>query len=192
MSSSATAFEYESWPYEGIPYFEVVKDKIELHETASSKSPVIAKINAKKGSVASFAFGVEELIKRHKKYGTIFGIKDGATINSDFVLGKSIQITTKPGVIRATTSGAITGSFYNKGDVIEDLMYLGEGNCLYRYHGIVFDNDTCLFSDLQDGSLVQESRPVTEWWVTVVNNGKTMGWLKIDDDSPFRMIETIR
>lgn len=185
-------YEHESWPYEGMPYFEVVKDKFELHETASSKSPVVMKLNIEKGSVMSFDFGVKELIKNRKQYGTNYGVKNGARINNDYILGKSIQKTIRPGVIRATTSGAIMFSPYNKGDVIEELLYLGEGVCLYRYDGKVFENDTCLFSDLQDGSLVQESRPVTEWWISIVKSGKIMGWVKIDEKSPLKMIETIK
>ena len=184
-------FEHESWPYEGMPYFEVIKDKLELYETASSNSPIITKLNIKKGSVMSFAFGVKELV-RHRQQGTSYGVKDGAIINNDPILGKSIQKTIKPGVIRAKTSGAVMGSLYDEGAMIEVMLYLGEGVCLYRYDGKVFENDTCLFSDLQDGSLVQESQPVTEWWVSVLKNGKTLGWIKIDDKSSLRMIETIK
>ena len=191
-NAAQDVYEHESWPYEGMPYFVIVKDVFDLRETTSSTSPVVVKLNVEKGSVMSFDFGVKELIKRRKQYGTIFGINNNAKINDDLLLGKSIQRTIKPGVIRATASGAVMGTLYDKGDVIEDLLYLGEGVCLYRYKGGVFENETCLYSDIQDGSLVQESRPITEWWVSVVKSGKPLGWLKIDDKSPLKMVETIK
>lgn len=185
-------FEHESWPYEGMPYFEVVKDKIELRESSSNKSPVVATINVEKGSAMSFDFGAKELLKRRKEYGEVFGIKGKAKINTDIVLGKSIQKTIKPGIIRATADITADGFNLKKNDVIEDLLYLGEGVCLYRFGGKVSENETCLYSQIENGSLVQESRPVTEWWVALIKNGKTLGWLKIDDNSPLRMVETIK
>ena len=196
MTSVAIAaqdvFQYESWPFEGMPYFEVVKDKIELHESATSKSPVVATINVKKGSVMSFDFGVTELMKRRKEYGgAIFGIKNNVKIYSDLMLGKSIQITIKPGILRARADGGAWGFSYKKGDVIEDLVYVGEGVCIYRYAGKVTKDVPCLYNEIGDGTLVQESQPVTEWWVTVVENGKTIGWLEIDGSSPLNMIDTI-
>ncbi|MBI5675341.1 MAG: hypothetical protein HZC48_05865 [Nitrospirae bacterium] len=185
-------FQYESWPFEGMPYFEVVKDKIELHESAMSKSPVVATLMLKRGAVMSFDFGVKELIKRRKEYGgKIFGIKNNAKIYSDLILGKSIQITIKPGILRARADGGAWGFSFKKGDVIEDLVYVGEGVCVYRYAGKVTKDVPCLYNEIGDGTLVQESQPVTEWWVTVVENGKTIGWLEIDGSSPLNMIDTI-
>lgn len=185
-------FEHESWPYEGMPYFEMVTDKIELRESSSNKAPVVTTINVEKGSAISFDFGAKELVKRRKEYGEVFGIKNSAKINTDLVLGKSIQKTIKPGIIRATAAVTADGFKLKKSDVIEDLLYLGEGVCLYRFSGKVSENETCLYSQIENGSLVQESRPVTEWWVTLEKNGKTLGWLKIDDSSPLHMVETIK
>jgi hypothetical protein len=37
-------------------------------------------------------------------------------------------------------------------------------------------------------SLVLESRPVIEWWVSVEQNKKSKGWIKIDDKATLRAI----
>jgi hypothetical protein len=192
LDVARAVFEDKSSPVEGMPYFKVIKEKIDVHESASSNSPIIATIKVEKDSAISFDFGAKELIKRRKEYGEVFGIKNKAKINTDVVLGETIQKTIKPGIIRAAADGKAQGFSFKKGDVIEDLLHVGEGVCVYRYGGTVLEDEFCLYSLIEQNILVQESRPVTEWWLSVFKNGKKMGWLKIDDKSPLKLVETIK
>jgi hypothetical protein len=184
------AFEYESWPREGPFYFEVITDKLVLHDKPASDSPVIASISAKKGTIVSDASGVKQLIRLQKNGGHLVGIRGSAKVNVDIILGRRIQKTIKPGIIRALEGGVAENMLiFNKNDVIEFMMPLSEGRCLLRYKGNPVENSTCLDYELRvEQSLVLESRPVVEWWISIEQNNKPNGWIMVDDKTSLRTI----
>jgi hypothetical protein len=184
------AFEYESWPYEGPFYFEVVTDTLVLHEKPASDSPVIATIPVKRGTIISDKSGVKELIRSQNEGGHLDGIKDSAKVNVDVILGRSIQKTIKPGIIRALEGGVAENMpVFGKNDVIEYMVPLSEGRCLLRYEGKAVENSTCLDHELHvEKSLVLESRPVIEWWVSFEQNKISKGWIKVDDKTTLKAI----
>jgi hypothetical protein len=210
----SNAFEYESWPFEGMPYFRVKVDTLVLHKETEDNSEVAARLPVRKGSVITFPFGVKELLKRFQEPGNFDTIEKPDLINRKIILKDSIQKSVKPGIIRAVKAGSFKGytvgknnkiikttkkpkeqSFtFKKGDVIEDLLYLGEGLCLLNYRGTILEQETCLGQEIElDKSLVRESQPVTEWWVSVVQNKKILGWLSIDNSNDqLELIETIK
>lgn len=134
-------------------------------------------------------------------------------INTEITLDKSSQKVVKPGIIKATKKGkfqideyygpikscwdigkiklkSVDEFVFNKGDVIEDLLYLGEGHCLMRFKGQVFVSDTCL--DDIDG-LERISQTKSEWWFTVNKNKKELGWFRMDEKNDvFQLIDTIK
>jgi hypothetical protein len=160
-----------------------------LHKARSTKSPVISIVIVDKGSIVSFDFGVKELLPYRKEFGKLVGVNDDAKINTTLILGKSFQITVKPGILRAVSDGSADTFNFKKGDIIEEMQYLGEGECLYRYKGNLFQEHPCIDDNL---SLKKESEMITEWWVEVMQNGISKGWLLIDANAPLRIIDTVK
>ena len=207
----AYAFEISSWPYEGMPYFRVLTDTLILHEEPSSQSPHAARVSIEKGSFISFPYGVRNLIS-YARDGKVSGVPNEESINTDIMLDKSLQRTTSPGIIKAVADGKFDAStygkvntlvdskieskektfYFTKGDIIEKLSYLGEGVCLFRFGGEVFSHHGCLYWNLEKyRTLVRESEPVTEWWISFKKNGKPLGWLRVDNENnQIEMVET--
>lgn len=61
------AFECQSWPFEGMPYFFAKTDNLVLYSTPSSSAPFTEPIKIEKGSIVTFSYGVKEIIGRRKE-----------------------------------------------------------------------------------------------------------------------------
>lgn len=204
-------FECDSWPFEGIPFFRVKTDTFSLHEKPSRDSPLSKTIKIDKGSVVSFPFGISELI-RHQKEGTAVLVA-GMEINTKIILDKSIQVTLASGIIKATRNGIFKADssygkikscseindsktkgnkeyHFKKGDIVENLLYLGEGECLFRYKDEIFVHHGCLSDTV---GLQKESDPETEWWISFKIENKNVGWLQMTEtNNPIELIDTVK
>jgi hypothetical protein len=212
-TSMAIAFECDSMPFEGIPFFRVKTDTLTLHQKASLESPVTQPVKVEKGSIISFKDTYAEIIRKRTQYGDSALIKSTDVINTKITLGKSTQRVAKPGIIKATKSGtfevvehygpikscsdigkikfeSVSKFTFKQGDIIEDLLYLGEGQCMMRFKGQVFLSDTCLGN--VEG-LERKSQPEHEWWFTVNENKKEIGWFKMTEKNDFlQLIDTVK
>ena len=206
-------FDHSSWPYEGMPYFRVITDTLILYKEPSSQSPLAAPVSIKKGSFISFPNGVKELISDAKD-GKARSVPNVESINMEIVLDQSMQRTVSPGILRAVAPGRFEGISYGHrdnlfepepegeakifyfidDDIIEELSYVGEGECMYRFLGEVLLQRDCLYTELQvEYTVERKSKPVTEWWLSVKKGNKTLGWLKMDDkNSQLKLVETIK
>ncbi len=209
----AYAFECDSIPFEGIPFFRAKADTLTLHQKASSESPVIKRVKVEKGSIISFKDTYAELIRKRNEYGDSALIKSTDIINARITLDKSTQKVVKPGIIEATKKGtfqvvthygpiktcaeigqikfkSINEFTFKEGDVIEDLVYLGEAQCMMRFKGQVFISDICL--DNVEG-LQRKSQPKSDWWFTVNENKKELGWFKMTEkNDSLQLIDTVK
>jgi hypothetical protein len=207
------AFECDSWPYEGIPFLRVKTDTISLHQNPSSKSPLNQPVKIEKSSIVSFSNGVTELIRKRKEYGASSLVKATDVINTKIILDKSLQKVVVPGAIKAAWPGSFTvinhygpiksceeigkvkfkslSEFnFKEGDIIENLIYLGEGQCMMRFKGQVFVHETCL--DNVDGLEVQ-SQPQTEWWLSLIESKKELGWFNMTEKNGIlELIDTVK
>lgn len=215
--SFSSTFECESWPYEGIPFFRVKTDTLTLHQKTSSESPVMQPMKIAKGSIVSFQNGVAELIRKRKESGDKSSlIKSTDLINTQIILNESIQKTVKPGIIKAITDGtfdvvnhygpikaceeigkvkfqSVSSFSFKKGDVIEYLLNLGEGQCMMRFKGQVFVHETCLYNIDGLESQSELTQPKTEWWFSFTDHNKNMGWFKMtESNNSLELIETIK
>lgn len=195
---SAATFELESRPFEGIPYFRIKTDMLVLRKMPSTKSHAVRRVPIKKGSIVTFPFMIEELLR--------WGSDEvKGSINTEIMLDKSIQRTIKPEIIKAIADGSFNGErigknnkvtkpdsrypkieefFFKKGDIFEYLLYLGEGVCLVRYYGDLITHHGCIFTDAgSDQWFVQISEPAIEWWLRFSKKGKTFGWVKMKMDA---------
>ena len=211
------AFDVASWPYEGMPFFRVLTSTLILHKEPSSGSQLAEPVSITKGTVVTFKWGVEELSRKIRTspdfYKNLFGLENESSINRKIILGKSVQRNISPGIYRAETDGKVDGCSYGKvtnlidsqiecteksfnfkkGAVIEDLFYLGEGVCLFRLAGEVFEEHGCLFSSIGKGAVVEESKGVSEWWVSFEQGERVLGWLNVDENThQIKMLDTIK
>jgi len=78
--------------------------------------------------------------------------------------------------------------------VIEDLLYLGEGVCLFNYNGTIVEQQGCLGQEIElDKLLVRESQPISEWWVSIMKDNRIQGWFRLDNsDSLLELSGTIQ
>lgn len=216
LADFASSFECESWQYEGIPYFRVKTDTLSLHQSASLDSPLMQPVKIKKGSIVSFPNGVKDLIRRRKEFVDASVFKSTDVINTTIILDESIQKTVKPGIFKAVHDGTVNvqnhygpvkscaeigkikfqsvSSFsFKKGDVIELLLTMGEGQCMLRFKGQVFTHETCLYDVNGLESQAEFTPPQTEWWIGFSADQRKIGWLKMTDNNPtLELIETIK
>jgi len=216
-TSSAYGFEIFSDPFEGMPFFRVITDTLILHKESNSDSPKVLPVPIKKGTIVTFQWGVKELKRKIKKspdgyYKKYLGVESEKSINTEIVLDNSVQRNVSPGIHEALSGGVIDGSIYGelspdgnyrekivhfeKEDIIEKLMYTGEGSCIFRVKGEVLYHHPCLYWEGEKGIIERKSRPVTEWWLRFSGNKKILGWMKINSDNQgndqIRLIETIQ
>jgi hypothetical protein len=209
----AEEFEASSWPYEGIPYFRVLTDKLLLHTEPKSDSSLNDPVPIEKGSYVSSDYGVKQLLY-YQSQGTPITNKENETINTEIMFDKSIQRTIKPGILVALKDGSFeafnygnvgtslpddaesqeTDFSFKQGDLIEYLLYFGESNCLYRFKNNVFLQFPCLGKEIaEDHSLGKPSEPETEWWLRFQKNGVVLGWLKMDKENKnLELVDTIK
>jgi hypothetical protein len=64
------------------------------------------------------------------------------------------------------------------GDRVEFLQYRAEVTCFVRVDGAVIDAERCPATDARFFAV--ESKPVLEWWIEVVADGKPRGWLQVE------------
>lgn len=140
-------------------------------------------------------------------------IKPTDNINTKITLDKSTQKVVKPGIMKATKSGMfqvlenygpikscmdigkikferISEFTFREGDVIEDLLYLGEAQCIMRFHGQVFLGDICV-SNVK--GLERKSQPESEWWFIVNENKEELGWFKMTEkNNSLQLIDSVK
>lgn len=203
LRASEKPYEVESWPYEGMPYFRVLSGELHLRLEPSDHAQISNQLTINKGSVITFESGVEELLREFSEYGKVYGVDNVNLINQEVILDKSIQRAVAPGVLRAKRDGSFDGYaegssneqefHFKKGDLIEELVYLGEGYCRYRFQRQVIDTHCLLYNVANRDVLEEISDRKTEWWLRVARNGATLGWLKMNDSNgPLELIETIK
>jgi len=199
--SGERVFEYESRPYEGIPYLRVHTGEVAIRLQPSDQAPIAQKLKIVKDSVVTTQYAykrIELLIKN----GSLLGIDSFSSLNSQIFFDKSIQKTIKPGVIKAVRDGRIshygeeTGELevieFKEGDTFEELIYIGEGSCIYKIHGKTMQTG-CLLFDMENKDALKRERPTeTQWWIRLVQESKPIGWIKVDENNgPLKVIGTL-
>ncbi len=140
-------------------------------------------------------------------------IKTADIINTKITLDKSTQKVVKPGIMKTTQNGtfqvlenygpikscadigkikfeSISEFTFKEGDVIEDLLYLGEAQCMMRFHGQVFLSDICIGNVK---GLERKSQPESEWWFAVNENKKELGWFKMTEkNNSLQLIDSVK
>ena len=64
---STHAFECESWPYEGMPYFYAQTESLLLYSSPSLSAPFTEPTKIIKGSIVTFPYGVKDIMRRRER-----------------------------------------------------------------------------------------------------------------------------
>lgn len=141
-------------------------------------------------------------VRQHPELKHLVSAKVNLPLNRDLEYDETIFRTVVPGEIRVRAATSVSGrqlgpisrlpreeyyrGRYPRGTVavtadsrVEYLQYRAEGTCFVRIDGQVIDSDECPALDKEAFTVVSEPR--TEWWVRVVNDGKPVGWVLVDE-----------
>jgi hypothetical protein len=163
-------FEVDLWPGEGVPIFEAAAPQLRLYEQPSTSSSLKDTAKVRRGQRLSF----DETRFRTTKPGQFL------VLTSTTVVGRTVGA-----VGRVSRPDYYSGKFgsarvaVKAGDRIEYLQYRAEGTCFVRSGGSVIEADPCPTGKPAEFRL--EAKPVTEWWIQVIQDGKPRGWLLITD-----------
>ena len=170
QSAPETTFEVDLWPEEGRPVFEAVAPRLRLYEQPSQSSRLVDTARVGRGQRLSF----DETRYRTIKPGQLL------VLTSTTITGRTVG-----DVARVSRSDYYSNKFapvrvaVRAGDRIEYLQYRAEGTCFVRAEGSVIDAAPCPTE--QPTQFRLEAKPVTEWWIHLVADGKTRGWLLVTD-----------
>jgi len=89
----SNAFEYESWPFEGMPVFRAKVDTLVLLKKPEPNSRVSVSLKVQKDSLITFPFGVKDILEARKGPGLRDEKEKPDVINERIMLKKSIQKT---------------------------------------------------------------------------------------------------
>ena len=169
LQTSASIFEIDLWPGEGIPVFEATSQQLQLHELPSASSRVSKALNVSVGQRISFddtRYGTTQA-GRIRAYtdshvmGSMIG-KMNHLSRDDYARGKFAPVNVE---VRTGTS-------------FEYLQYRAEGNCFVRIDGNVISVWPC--PTIENSEFETIAEPKIEWWIHVVND-KAQGWLLVVD-----------
>ena len=167
-----------------MPYFVFRGDELSFYAQMTDPKPTRS-IGVKQGSLIGAANMVKEIMKSGQK--TLCD-HDIDLLNQKLFLGRSVQRTIKPGIRRAQREGKFNGEIYNnpageqvfkykKGDIVEDLMYLGEAQCILRIHGTMVMGGCPWYSN---DDLTEVIARETQWWIELMHGTQPLGWLRVD------------
>ena len=165
-------FTVDLWPGEGRPIFEAVATQLRLHEQPSTSSRVVDIARVRPRQRLSF----DETRYRTMKPGRFL------VLTPTTITGRTLGDVGR--VSRADYYSASFGPArvaMQAGDRIEYLQYRAEGTCFVRTGGSVIDAAPCPTEKPAEFRL--EAKPVTEWWIHVVEDGRPRGWLLVTDAS---------
>jgi len=166
----ASAFVSELWPNEGRPVFRSKVVVLFLHEQPSVKSK-IKKQEVERGKLITF----DETQYRNVRSGTIRVLKAASLRGRNF--------GTSDGLSRARYYSDIPERLFDfkHGESIEYLQDRAEGSCIIKRKGEIIELSSCPWLDETSKEYQIISKPINEWWIRVVMNKKSIGWLLIDD-----------
>lgn len=162
------AFEVELWPGEGRPVFEAVAPQLRLHEYPSQSSRIVDTVTVRPRQRLSFDDTRYRTIRPGRFLVLTSTTLTGRTLGDVARVSWSDYYSVKFGPARLAVKAA---------DRIEYLQYRAEGTCFVRIGGSVIDADPCPTEKAAEFRL--EAKPVTEWWIRVVEVGRPRGWLLI-------------
>jgi len=169
LQTSASIFEIDLWPGEGIPVFEATSQKLQLHELPSASSRVSQILNVSGGQRISFD---------DTRYRTTQAGRIRASVNGG-VMGRLIG-----NVSYLSRDSYYRGKFapanieVRSGTSFEYLQYRAEGNCFVRIDGNVIETWPC--PTIEKSKFETIAEPKIEWWIHVIND-KAQGWLLVVD-----------
>jgi hypothetical protein len=164
------AFEVDLWPGEGRPVFAAAAQPLRLHEHPSASSRVVESMRVRPAQRLTF----DETRYLTTKPGRFL------VLAPTTITGRTLG-----DVRRLARSDYYSGKFgpasvaVRAGDRIEYLQYRAEGTCFVRTGGAVIDADPCPTGKAAEYRL--EAKPVTEWWIHLVEDGRPRGWLLVTD-----------
>jgi hypothetical protein len=170
--AAETTFTVDLWPGEGRPIFEAVAPQLRLHEQPSTSSRVVDTARVRPRQRLSF----DETRYRTMKPGTF------VVLTPTTITGRTLGVVGR--VSRADYYSASFGAArvaMKAGDRIEYLQYRAEGTCFVRIEGSVIDAAPCPTEKPAEFRL--EAKPLTEWWIHVIEDGRPRGWLLVTDAS---------
>jgi hypothetical protein len=171
---AAHAFDSELWPGEGIPRFAAKSDRLVLHEQPDTASPVVITQTVDPGEEIAY----DRTRFRTVDEGLVIAQQPGRLLGRD--LGDVEHLSEDRYYAADPIFEEIT---YTKGDSFAYLQYRAEGTCLVRDDDTVLEIEGCPWEGAGRGDFDLVRRPVTEWWVEVTADGKTLGWLQLDPQS---------
>jgi hypothetical protein len=170
QASSASVFETETWPGEGLPQFRAVTHEIVIREIPSKESKVIRRLPVTPGQRIAF----DSTRFRTLEPGRIAALS--ATSVSGRVLGNTQHLTRDEYYKGRFPHDAIA---LTAGDRFEYLQYRAEGTCFVRIADQVVDAKPCPAEDSRRFRVI--SQPKTEWWIRVLVDGASLGWVLVED-----------
>ena len=170
QSAPEATFEVDLSPGEGRPVFEAVAQQLRLRELPSDSSKPVETMRVQRKQRLTF----DDTRYRTMKPGRFLVLAStsltGRTLGDVRRLSRSDYYSGKFGPASVTVKA---------GDSIEYLQYRAEGTCFVRSAGSVIDADPCPTE--KDAAFRLEARPVVEWWIHLVVDGKARGWLLVTD-----------
>jgi len=163
-------FEIELWPGEGRPQFQAMTNELVLRETPSTVAPIARRLPVRTGSAITF----DESLYRTLEAGRVEVV--AKTTLTGRLLGATRHVTSDvyyKGEFPVSTLDFAVGTSINY------LQFRAEGTCFIEVTGQVMDVDPCPTED--DGIFRFTRQPKTEWWIRVVQDGKPVGWVMVDE-----------
>jgi hypothetical protein len=170
QSAPEVIFEVDLWPEEGRPVFEAAAERLPLHEHPSASSRVLETLTVQRRQRLTFG----DTRFRTTKAGRFL------VLTSTTITGRTLgdlRRLSKPDYYSGKFGHASVA--VKAGERIEYLQYRAEGTCFVRVGGSVIDAALCPTEKPAEFRL--EAKPVTEWWIHVLVDGKARGWLIVTD-----------
>jgi hypothetical protein len=163
-------FEVDLWPEEGRPVFAAAAERLRLHEHPSKSSRVVETLSVRPKQRLTFGDTRFRTMKAGRFLVLTSTTITGRTLGDLRRLSKPDYYSGKFGHARVAVKA---------GERIEYLQYRAEGTCFVRIGGSVVDAALCPTEKPTEFRL--EAKPVTEWWIHVLVDGKARGWLIVSD-----------